>query len=89
VIPDDLAADVERAIYPMRLIVHDGVADLVHRDGGSPVLNYSDGPSDVLALVSAEQRYLVEQGGADKAVPGTTYLDKARERLRRWDQRTG
>jgi len=43
---------------------------------------YSSGPTIVLAVLAAEQRWLVEQAGSG-SVLGETYLDKARERLRR------
>jgi hypothetical protein len=39
-----------------------------------------------LALLAAEQRYLVEEVGRG-SVGGADYADKAEERLRRWDAR--
>lgn len=46
-------------------------------------LNYASGSTETLAVIGAEQRYLVEEGGDRPAAPGKTYLDKAEERLRR------
>jgi cold shock protein len=43
--------------------------------------NWASGPTMLDAAFAAEQRLLVEQGGAG-VVPGETYLDKARERQR-------
>lgn len=43
---------------------------------------YASGPSLVLAVLAAEQRWLVEEEGSG-GVAGETYLDKAEERLRR------
>jgi hypothetical protein len=54
--------------------------------GGGTVVwrDYAHGPDQLLAIVSAEQRYLAEECGGG-TVDGATYLDKARERLRRWE----
>ncbi len=41
------------------------------------------GPTLTLAVLAAEQRWLVEQVGSG-SVAGATYVEKARERLRRW-----
>lgn len=57
------------------------VVDLTREDGTVLWPNYGIGP-ELLAVLAAEQRYLVEQEGRD-AVAGATYLDKARERVRR------
>lgn len=38
------------------------------------------GPDELLAVLSAEQRYLAEQAGLS-AVDGVTYVDKAEERI--------
>ncbi len=58
------------------------VAHLASRDG-PPVRNYGSATHDrVLAVFSAEQRYLVEQVGTG-AVEGTTYLQKAQTRVQR------
>jgi hypothetical protein len=46
------------------------------------VPNYGSGPTQTLAVISTEQRWLVEQEGAGSA-PGKSYVDKAEERLRR------
>jgi hypothetical protein len=59
------------------------VAELAREDGTIFWPNYAHGPSDVLAVLAAEQRFLVENQ-ASGAVSGATYVDKARERLRRW-----
>jgi hypothetical protein len=56
--------------------------DIVRSDGTVVWPDYASGPDPLLAVLSAEQRYLVEERGAG-SVPGATYLDKARERLRR------
>jgi hypothetical protein len=45
------------------------------------VTDYGAGPDELLAVLVAEQRYLVEQEGRG-SVAGATYLDKARERVR-------
>lgn len=64
--------------------VNDGfVCDLVAADGAHvAVAEYGAGPSELLAFLAAEQRYLVEQDGRG-SVRGWTYLDRARERVRR------
>jgi hypothetical protein len=56
--------------------------DIVRGDG---TVVYASGPDPLLAIVSAEQRYLAEECGGG-TVRGATYLDKARERLRRWEE---
>ena len=56
-------------------------ADLVAVDGSVAVTDYGAGPDELLAVLVAEQRYLVEQEGSG-SVAGATYLDKARERVR-------
>jgi len=43
---------------------------------------YGSGPSETLAVVVTEQRWLVEQDGTG-STSGVTYVDKAQERLRR------
>lgn len=57
-------------------------ADLVAHDGKVATAHYAAGPDELLAVLAAEQRYLVEQQGRGSVV-GKTYLDKARERVRR------
>jgi hypothetical protein len=44
--------------------------------------NFGAGPSELLAIMVAEQRWLVEQEGSG-SMPGGTYVEKAEERLRR------
>lgn len=45
---------------------------------------YGSGPTETLAIIATEQRYLLEQdSGEDRFMPGKTYVDKAEERLRR------
>jgi hypothetical protein len=82
-----LLAEVQEHVKPMRISARpsgDGFsADLLRADGHVVVAMYSDGPDELTAVLSAEQRYLVEQGGAVRCVSGATYLDKARERIRR------
>ncbi len=63
-------------------------ADLVSvRTGEVVSAGYGAGPTRVLAIVDAEQRWLVEQGDDRSAAPGTTYIEKAQERLRRGRER--
>jgi hypothetical protein len=58
-------------------------AHLVGDDGTIAWPDFAAGPDRLLALLAAEQRYLVEERGSG-SVSGRTYEDKARERLRRW-----
>lgn len=58
------------------------VVDLTRYDGTVLWPNYATGPDELLALLAAEQRYLVEEEGRGSVV-GATYLEKARERVRR------
>lgn len=58
------------------------VADIIGADGSVAWPTYSRGPDELLATLLAEQRYLVEEK-ASGSVVGVTYLEKARERLRR------
>jgi hypothetical protein len=46
------------------------------------IRDYAIAPDSVLAVLAAEQRWLVEEQGRG-SVPGDTYVDKARESLRR------
>jgi hypothetical protein len=87
---DDQAAlldEVAQTLAPLAVVSRrDGdafVAELVREDGTILWPNYAHGPSEVLATLAAEQRFLVEDR-ASGSVAGVTYLDKARERLRRW-----
>jgi hypothetical protein len=84
-----LLQEIQRAVAPMRIVSRPKddsfVADLLSGDGRVAVPEYATGPNPLLAALAAEQRYLVEQQGAG-SVRGTTYLDKAVERLRRWTQ---
>jgi hypothetical protein len=57
-------------------------ADLVTADGRIAVAGYGSGSDELTAVLAAEQRYLVEQVGRG-SVGGATYMDKARERIRR------
>lgn len=59
--------------------------DIVRRDGTVLWPDYASGPDPLLAILSAEQRYLAEECGGG-TVPGATYLEKAHERLRRWEE---
>jgi hypothetical protein len=57
--------------------------DLVSvRTGDVQMRNYGSGPSELLAIMATEQRWLVEQDGSG-AMPGDTYVEQAKERLRR------
>ena len=62
----------------------DGViVDLVGDINPEVVLrHYASAPSAELAVLAAEQRWLVEEEGRG-SVRGETYVDKAKERLRR------
>lgn len=83
---DGLLDEVERRIAPLAVSVRrdadEFVADLT-RDAVVVWPNYASGPTHVLAVLAAEQRFLAEQVGSG-TVNGRTYLDKAEERLRRW-----
>jgi hypothetical protein len=90
---NDVAAlldEVALRFAPLAVVLRrDGdsvVAELARDDGTILWPNYADGPSEVLATLAAEQRFLVEDQGFG-SVSGVTYLDKAHERLRRWQQR--
>ena len=63
----------------------DFVALLRHVTQADPTkaFAFGSGPSPVLAALVAEQRYKAEEIGSG-TVLGDTYLDKARERLRRF-----
>jgi hypothetical protein len=86
-----LLNEAQDRVRPMRIVarrVADGfAADLVAVDGSMAVANYGCGPDELLAALVAEQRYLVEQEGSG-SVGGATYLDKARERVRRGSRMT-
>jgi hypothetical protein len=57
--------------------------DLVNmRTDEVQIRNYGSGPSELLAIMATEQRWLVEQEGSG-SMPGDTYVEKAGERLRR------
>lgn len=59
------------------------VAELSGADGRVIWPHYAAGPTESLAYLAAEQRYLVEEVGRG-SLNGASYLDKAEERLRRW-----
>lgn len=88
-IAERLVAEVRALLSPMSIgIRHDDkgvVVDLVHDDGSVVWPEFAHGPDEVLAILAAEQRYLVEQQGHG-SVRGESYVDKARERLRRASQ---
>jgi hypothetical protein len=48
----------------------------------TPASRSAQAPDATLAILAAEQRWKVEQDGMG-SVSGRTYVDKARERLRR------
>ena len=52
------------------------------RTGDVQMRNYGSGPSELLAIMATEQRWLGEQEGSG-SMPGDTYVEKAEERLRR------
>jgi hypothetical protein len=84
--PEEVAAEVCRWFndkgYEVELrpssdgFVLDLVSGTLRLDG------WASGPDEALAVIAGEQRWLVEQEGSG-SVPGDTYVDKARERLRR------
>jgi hypothetical protein len=85
----DVASEVERwfEAQGFRVVLrgrNDGVAaDLVGDVNPSVVIrDYAIAPDSTLAVLAAEQRWLVEEETRG-AVPGKNYVDKARERLRR------
>jgi hypothetical protein len=82
-----LLVEARRTLEPLLAnarIDSDGVViDLARADGTVLWPDYAHGPDELLAVLVAEQRFLVEDRGGG-AVSGRTYLDKARERLRRW-----
>jgi hypothetical protein len=82
----ELLADAQDHVRPMSIAARataDGfAADLVAPDGRIAVAGYGSGPDELTAVLVAEQRYLVEQTGGG-SVRGATYLEKARERIRR------
>jgi hypothetical protein len=83
VLLDEAALTVAPLVIKLRREGDTCVAALAGEDGKILWPNYADGPDEVLAMLAAEQRFLVEDRGSG-AVSGATYLDKARERLRRW-----
>lgn len=84
-----LVAEVHDRLAPEAFAVHvdedEVVVDLLRDDGSVLWPRYAQGPDELLACLSAEQRYLVEDIGHG-AVSGVTYLDKAKERVRRAEQ---
>jgi hypothetical protein len=61
---------------------HDHWVDLVSLETDQVTMaNYGSGPSEILAIMATEQRWLVEQEGSGSA-SGQTYVEKALERLR-------
>lgn len=90
-VPDevDIALDVERWFEEQGFRVEtratpDGVVvDLVGDVNPEVVLKqYASAPTAALAVLAAEQRWLVEEQGSG-SVRGETYVAKAEERLRR------
>lgn len=62
---------------------HGAVVALADEAGRIVWPEYAHGPNRLLALLAAEQRYLVEQTGAGSTA-GATYGDKARTREQEW-----
>jgi hypothetical protein len=60
--------------------------DLAFVDGRVAVADHGSGPDELTAVLVADQRYLVEEVGHG-SISGETYLDKARERIRRGPDR--
>ena len=90
-VPDDvdIALGVERWFESHGFRVEtraspDGVVvDLVGNVNPDVILqHYASAPTAVLAVLAAEQRWLVEEQGSG-SVRGETYVEKAEERLRR------
>jgi len=81
-----LLAEAQDHVAPLRIVARPVAggfaADLVAADGRVAVAGYGSGPDELIAVLVAEQRYLVEQVGRG-SVGGATYADKARERVRR------
>lgn len=82
-----LIAEARRHVRPLDLAARrlpEGgfAADLLMDDGRVAQRVYGSGPNQLLAILAAEQRYLAEQEGGG-TVRGATYLEKARERVRR------
>jgi hypothetical protein len=79
-------ADAMRTFAPMtvasRRDAQNVVVDLLRSDGSVLWPDYASGRSEIMAILAAEQRYLVEEVG-DGSAPGVTYADKAAERLLR------
>ena len=76
------ASSVLRGHFSTRHEGVDVVVDLTAADGSVLWPNYANGSDELLAVLVAEQRYLVEHEGRG-SVRGATYLDKAHERIRR------
>ena len=57
--------------------------DIADGQGSIRWPNYATGPTPLLALLGGEQRYRAEELGRG-AAPGSSYAEKATERLRRW-----
>ena len=83
----DLAAEAAQALAPVMVAVRTEsggfVIDLLRTDGTVLWPDYASGDDELLAILTAEQRYLTEQIGRG-SMPGATYMDKAAERLRRY-----
>jgi hypothetical protein len=62
------------------------VAEISRPNGTIAWPDFAMGSSELLAMLAAEQRFLVEQEGKGSE-PGATYAEKAQNRLRRWLQR--
>jgi hypothetical protein len=57
--------------------------DVITLSGDLVWANYAQDEDQLCAWLCAEQRYLVEQVGTG-AMPGSTFRDRAEERVRRW-----
>jgi len=85
--PAGLVASARQRLAPTIARVtrsaHGATVELTDQAGHIVWPEYAHGPNRLLALLAAEQRYLVEQTGADSTA-GATYVDKARTREQGW-----
>jgi hypothetical protein len=82
----DLLDDARRTFGPLTVASRTDpvgvVVDVLRSDGTVLWPNYASGQDENMAILAAEQRYLVEQIGSG-SMPGATYAEKAAERLGR------
>ena len=85
----DLSTDAHATLpghlgFVLRLEADVWHVDIVTLKGDLLWSDYGAHSDQLHAILCAEQRYLVEQVGAG-SVRGSTYLDKADERIRQWN----